>query len=45
MGEAGKDLVAENFTAEAMMNRITATYRNLLAPNPSLAADRASHLS
>jgi glycosyltransferase involved in cell wall biosynthesis len=45
MGEAGKDLVAQNFTAEAMMNRITATYRNLLAPNPSLAADRASHLS
>jgi glycosyltransferase involved in cell wall biosynthesis len=45
MGEAGKDLVAENFTAEAMMNRITATYRNLLAPNPSLTADRASHLS
>jgi glycosyltransferase involved in cell wall biosynthesis len=45
MGEAGKDLVAENFTAEAMMNRITDTYRNLLAPNPSLAADRASHLS
>jgi L-malate glycosyltransferase len=45
MGEAGKDLVAESFTAEAMMNRITDTYRNLLAPNPSLAADRASHLS
>lgn len=45
MGEAGKDLVAQNFTAEAMMNRITATYGNLLAPNPSLAADRASHLS
>jgi glycosyltransferase involved in cell wall biosynthesis len=45
MGEAGKDLVAQNFTAEAMMNRITATYRSLLAPNPSLAADRASHLS
>jgi glycosyltransferase involved in cell wall biosynthesis len=45
MGEAGKDLVAENFTAEAMMNRITATYRNLLAPNPPLAADRASHLA
>jgi glycosyltransferase involved in cell wall biosynthesis len=45
MGEAGKDLVAQNFTAEAMMDRITATYRNLLAPNPSLAADRASHLS
>jgi glycosyltransferase involved in cell wall biosynthesis len=45
MGEAGKDLVAENFTAEAMMNRITATYRNLLAPNPPLAADRTSYLS
>jgi glycosyltransferase involved in cell wall biosynthesis len=45
MGEAGKDLVAENFTAEAMMNRITAAYGNLLGPNPSLAADRASHLS
>jgi glycosyltransferase involved in cell wall biosynthesis len=45
MGEAGKDLVAENFTAEAMMNRITAAFKNLLAPNPSLAADRASHLS
>jgi glycosyltransferase involved in cell wall biosynthesis len=45
MGEAGKDLVAENFTAEAMMHRITAAFKNLLAPNPSLAADRASHLS
>jgi glycosyltransferase involved in cell wall biosynthesis len=33
MGEAGKDLVAENFTAEAMMNRIIAAYGNLLAPN------------
>jgi glycosyltransferase involved in cell wall biosynthesis len=45
MGEAGKDLVAENFTAEAMMNRIIVAYGNLLAPNRPLATDRASHLS
>ncbi len=45
MGIAGKALAAEYFTTEAMMHRITATYGNLLASNPSLAADRASHLS
>ena len=33
MGTAGKALVAERFTTEAMMNRISATYRNLLDPN------------
>src|ERR1700733_740685 len=30
MGIAGKELAAENFTTEAMMNRITAVYRDLL---------------
>ncbi|RSL17548.1 glycosyltransferase involved in cell wall biosynthesis [Edaphobacter aggregans] len=30
MGLAGKALVAERFTTEAMMNRISTTYRNLL---------------
>jgi glycosyltransferase involved in cell wall biosynthesis len=45
MGIAGKALAAEYFTTEAMMHRITAVYGNLLAPNPSLAADCASHLS
>jgi glycosyltransferase involved in cell wall biosynthesis len=35
MGIAGKALVAERFTTQAMMNRISATYRNLLAPSPS----------
>jgi glycosyltransferase involved in cell wall biosynthesis len=32
MGKAGKALAAENFTTEAMMNRITAVYKRLLAP-------------
>src|ERR1700733_1520853 len=45
MGMAGKALAAEYFTTEAMMHRITAAYGNLLAPDPSSAADRASHLS
>jgi glycosyltransferase involved in cell wall biosynthesis len=45
MGIAGKALAAEHFTTEAMMHRIAAAYGNLLAPNPSLAADRSSHLS
>jgi glycosyltransferase involved in cell wall biosynthesis len=45
MGIAGKALAAENFTTEAMMNRITAVYRDLLAPSASFAAGRASHLS
>jgi glycosyltransferase involved in cell wall biosynthesis len=35
MGAAGKALVAEQFTSEAMMSRITAAYRNLLAPSHS----------
>ena len=42
MGIAGKALAAEYFTTEAMMHRITAVYGNVLAPNPSLAANRAS---
>lgn len=32
MGAAGKALAAEKFTTEAMMNRITAAYRRILAP-------------
>ena len=32
MGLAGKALVAERFTTEAMMNRISAAYRNILDP-------------
>jgi glycosyltransferase involved in cell wall biosynthesis len=35
MGMAGKAFVAENLTTEAMMNRITAVYRDLLAPSTS----------
>lgn len=35
MGEAGKNRVIEKFTTEAMMEKIVAVYRNLLAPNPS----------
>jgi glycosyltransferase involved in cell wall biosynthesis len=31
MGAAGRNLVAEKFTTEAMMNRITAVYGNLLS--------------
>jgi glycosyltransferase involved in cell wall biosynthesis len=42
MGVAGKAFAAENFTTEAMMNRITAVYRDLLAPTSSEAAGRAS---
>jgi glycosyltransferase involved in cell wall biosynthesis len=34
MGEAGKQTVAEKFTAEAMMLTITSAYRNLLPPGP-----------
>ncbi|MEI9978132.1 MAG: glycosyltransferase family 4 protein [Edaphobacter sp.] len=34
MGEAGKTLVAENFTTGTMMNRITAVYKDLLTSNP-----------
>jgi glycosyltransferase involved in cell wall biosynthesis len=45
MGIAGKALAAEKLTTEAMMNRITAVYRDLLAPGASLAAGRTSHLS
>jgi glycosyltransferase involved in cell wall biosynthesis len=45
MGLAGKAFASENLTAEAMMNRITTVYRNLLAPAASLAAGRATHLS
>jgi glycosyltransferase involved in cell wall biosynthesis len=45
MGIAGKAFAAENLTTEAMMNRITAVYRDLLAPSASLAAGRGSHLS
>ena len=37
MGEAGKALAAESFTTEAMMNRITAVYKNLLTPAPTRA--------
>jgi glycosyltransferase involved in cell wall biosynthesis len=44
MGIAGKAFAAENLTTEAMMNRITAVYRDLLAPSASLAAGRASHV-
>jgi glycosyltransferase involved in cell wall biosynthesis len=35
MGVAGKSFAAENLTSEAMMNRITAAYRSLLAPSRS----------
>jgi glycosyltransferase involved in cell wall biosynthesis len=45
MGAAGKVLVTENFTIEAMMTRITTAYKNLLAHNSPLAADRAGNLS
>jgi hypothetical protein len=45
MGAAGKVLVAENFTIEAMMTRITTAYKNLLAHNSPLAADRVGNLS
>ena len=45
MGIAGKALAAENFTTEAMMNRITAVYRDLLAPIAPLAAGRTGHRS
>jgi glycosyltransferase involved in cell wall biosynthesis len=34
MGIAGKALAAENFTTEAMMNRITAAYKDLLSHSP-----------
>jgi L-malate glycosyltransferase len=37
MGEAGKALAAESFTTEAMMDRITAVYKNLLTPAPTRA--------
>jgi glycosyltransferase involved in cell wall biosynthesis len=41
MGEAGRALVVEKFTTEAMMNKIAACYQNLLAPGAScsLVAD------
>jgi len=45
MGIAGKELAAENFTTEAMMNRITAVYRDLLVPTASLAPGRATYPS
>jgi glycosyltransferase involved in cell wall biosynthesis len=47
MGLAGKRLATENFTVEAMMTRITATYRNLLHPNQDLKAvsGHSGHLS
>jgi glycosyltransferase involved in cell wall biosynthesis len=31
MGAAGRNLAAERFTTEAMMNRIAGAYRNLLS--------------
>ena len=31
MGAAGRNLVAEKFTTEAMMNQIAGAYRNLLS--------------
>jgi L-malate glycosyltransferase len=34
MGLAGKAIAEKNFTTEAMMNRITDVYRNLLGRNP-----------
>lgn len=40
MGIAGKAFAAENLTTEAMMNRITAVYRDLLGPGAPLAAGR-----
>lgn len=40
MGVAGKAFAAKNLTTEAMMNRITAVYRDLLAPSMPLAANR-----
>jgi glycosyltransferase involved in cell wall biosynthesis len=45
MGIAGKALAAENFTTVAMMNRITAVYRDLLVPAASLAPGRATYPS
>jgi glycosyltransferase involved in cell wall biosynthesis len=45
MGIAGKAFAAENFTTEAMMNRITAVYRDLLVPAASLAPGRATYPS
>ena len=36
MGEAGRHLASENFTAEAMMRRITATYQSLLSSKQAL---------
>jgi L-malate glycosyltransferase len=44
MGVAGKALAAENFTTEAMMNRITAIYSNLLAAQPGIR-DRTEPVS
>ncbi len=43
MGIAGKSRAAENLTTEAMMNRITTAYRDLLAPSAPLAAGRTGH--
>jgi glycosyltransferase involved in cell wall biosynthesis len=40
MGIAGKAFAAENLTTEAMMNRITTVYRDLLAHRAPLAAGR-----
>jgi hypothetical protein len=37
MGIAGKAFAAKNFTTEAMMNRVTTAYSDLLAPSTSLA--------
>ena len=44
MGEAGKNLVMEKFTTEAMMNKIASAYQNLLAsdPSPSQVAESIS---
>ncbi len=37
MGTAGRALVADNFTTEVMMTRITTAYSNLLSPNALFA--------
>jgi glycosyltransferase involved in cell wall biosynthesis len=43
MGKAGKALVKERFTTDAMMVQITSAYKKLLSAHPSLPDDGVSH--
>jgi glycosyltransferase involved in cell wall biosynthesis len=45
MGVAGRTFAAENLTTEAMMNRITAVYRNLLSRRASSTTGSVRYLS